>query len=145
MKQLNRWQARWAEFLSKFNFKIMYRPGKQEKKPDVLTQRSQNILKKVEDSQQQYQFQLLLQDNQLNKDIIKALTVIFCAGNTKKKVNIDKNIINAEDYLNNNTTKDNNLATDWESADIKSWNHEKNIEVSMEKLFENMYKNNELV
>jgi RNase H-like domain found in reverse transcriptase len=28
-KQLNRRQARWAEFLSEFNFKIMYRPGKQ--------------------------------------------------------------------------------------------------------------------
>ena len=48
IKQLNRRQARWAEFLSKFNFKIMYRPGKQEKKPDVLMQRSQNIFKGVE-------------------------------------------------------------------------------------------------
>jgi hypothetical protein len=36
-KQLNRRQARWAEFLSEFNFKIMYRPGKQGEKPDILT------------------------------------------------------------------------------------------------------------
>ena len=47
-KQRNQWQVRWAEFLSEFNFKIIYRPGKQGKKPDMLTQRSQNILEKVE-------------------------------------------------------------------------------------------------
>ena len=35
-KQLNRQQARWAEFLSEFNFKIMYRHGKQDEKPNVL-------------------------------------------------------------------------------------------------------------
>ena len=35
-KQLNWQQARWIEFLSEFNFKIMYRPGKQKKKLDML-------------------------------------------------------------------------------------------------------------
>ena len=47
-KQLNQWQACWAKFLSEFNFKIMYKPGKQGEKPNMLTQRSHNILKKVE-------------------------------------------------------------------------------------------------
>ena len=46
-KQLNRRQARWAEFLSEFNFKIMYRPGKQGEKPDILTRRSQDFPKGV--------------------------------------------------------------------------------------------------
>jgi hypothetical protein len=44
-KQLNCCQARWAEFLSEFNFKIMYCPGKQGEKPDILTQRSQVLPK----------------------------------------------------------------------------------------------------
>jgi hypothetical protein len=36
-KQLNRRQARWAEFLSDFDFTITYRPGLQGTKPDALT------------------------------------------------------------------------------------------------------------
>ena len=56
-KQLNRRQARWAEFLSEFNFMITYRPGKQGEKPDTLTRRSQDLPKGLEDSRQQHQFQ----------------------------------------------------------------------------------------
>ncbi|KAG0161692.1 hypothetical protein PDIDSM_5322 [Penicillium digitatum] len=44
-KLLNRRQARWSEFLSRFNFKITYRPGKQGAKPDALTRRSEDIPK----------------------------------------------------------------------------------------------------
>ena len=90
----------------------MYKSGKQGKKPDMLTQRSQNILKRVENSRQQHQFQTLLQNNQLDKDIKKALAVIFCDSNAKKEVNIDKDIIDADDYLDNDIAGDNNLATD---------------------------------
>jgi hypothetical protein len=42
-KQLNRRQARWAEFLSEFNFKITYRPGAQGAKPDSLTRRGDDL------------------------------------------------------------------------------------------------------
>jgi hypothetical protein len=42
-KLLNRRQARWAEFLSRFNFRITYRPGKQGAKPDALTRRSEDL------------------------------------------------------------------------------------------------------
>lgn len=38
-KQLNRRQARWAEFLAEFDFLISYRPGKQGEKPDALSRR----------------------------------------------------------------------------------------------------------
>lgn len=48
-KQLTRRQARWAELLSEFNFKIMYRPGKLGQKPDYLTRRSQDLPQGVED------------------------------------------------------------------------------------------------
>ncbi|KAH0610717.1 uncharacterized protein H6S33_011144 [Morchella sextelata] len=42
-KQLNRRQARWAEYLSRCNFVIKYRPGKQGGKPVTLTRRSGDL------------------------------------------------------------------------------------------------------
>ena len=59
-KQLNWQQAYWAKFLSKFNFKIMYRPEKQDEKPNVLTCQFQDLSKDIKDLRQQYQFQILL-------------------------------------------------------------------------------------
>lgn len=44
-KLLNRRQARWSEFLSRFNFKIVYRPEKYGTKPNSLTRRSENLPK----------------------------------------------------------------------------------------------------
>jgi hypothetical protein len=44
-KMLNRRQARWSEFLSRYNFRIIYRPGKQGEKPDTLTRRSEDLPK----------------------------------------------------------------------------------------------------
>jgi RNase H-like domain found in reverse transcriptase len=82
-KQLTRSQARWAEFLSEFNFKIMYRPGKQGQKPDYLTRRSQDLLQGVEDGRTQEQFQTLLQGDQLDEDIKRALHVLFFARRTR--------------------------------------------------------------
>jgi hypothetical protein len=45
IKLLNRRQAKLSEFLSGFNFKIIYRPGKQGAKPDALTRRSEDLPK----------------------------------------------------------------------------------------------------
>ena len=42
-KLLNCRQARWAEFLSRFNFQITYRPGKARGKPDALTRMSGDL------------------------------------------------------------------------------------------------------
>ena len=68
-KQLNRRQARWAEFLSDFNFKITYRPGKEGEKPDTLTRLSQDRPKGFDDSRQQHQFQTLLKADYLDDDV----------------------------------------------------------------------------
>ena len=51
-KQLNQQQACWAEFLSEFNFKITYRPGKQSEKPDVPTCQSQDLPKGIDNLKQ---------------------------------------------------------------------------------------------
>jgi len=37
-KRLSRRQARWSEFLSRFEFRLIYRPGVQGGKPDALNQ-----------------------------------------------------------------------------------------------------------
>ena len=44
-KLLNRCQARWSEFLSRFNFRITYQLGKLGGKPDALTWRSGDLPK----------------------------------------------------------------------------------------------------
>jgi hypothetical protein len=40
---LNQCQARWSQFLSQFNFKIVYRPSTTGGKPDALTRRSGDL------------------------------------------------------------------------------------------------------
>jgi hypothetical protein len=49
MKLLNRHQARWFQFLSQFNFKIVYHPGTASGKPDALTHRSGDLPKAGDD------------------------------------------------------------------------------------------------
>jgi len=44
-KHLSRRQTRWSEFLYRFNFRIVYCPGKQGGKPDALTRRSGDLPK----------------------------------------------------------------------------------------------------
>lgn len=56
-KLLNRLQARRSEFLSRFNFEIKYRPGKQGAKPDALTRRSKD-LPEEEDERLRHQSQV---------------------------------------------------------------------------------------
>ena len=59
---------------------------------------------------------------------------------------MDKNIIDVENYLDNNMVRDNNnLVTDWKSLYVKLQNYEKNAEKFIEKLFANVYKNDKLV
>ena len=41
-RQLTARQARWADILSRFNFQIIYQPGKQNMKADALTQRKED-------------------------------------------------------------------------------------------------------
>src|SRR5438128_7403492 len=42
-KLLSRRQARWSEFLSRFNFRITYRTGKASTKSDALTRRLRDL------------------------------------------------------------------------------------------------------
>ena len=58
-KLLNRRQARWSEFLSRFNFQITYRPSKLGAKPNALTRRSEDLPKEGNE-RLQHQSQVVL-------------------------------------------------------------------------------------
>ena len=172
-KQLNHQQAWWAKFLSEFNFKISYRSEKQREKLNVLTRRSQNLSKSIEDTQQQHQFQTLLQDHQLDKDIKKALTVAFCVNTINKTINkainnvvdkgVDKTVKENEENKENkeiinvktfsNKFSDHSFSTPLQqiiSAPIGDGESEiddtgKLLEKLLEELLEKAYKDNEMI
>lgn len=62
-KKLTRRQARWSEFLSRFNFVIQYRPGRLGGKPDALTRRSGDLPKEGDERLQQQQQVVLKSEN----------------------------------------------------------------------------------
>jgi transposase InsO family protein len=64
-KNLNRRQARWSEFLSRFDFQITYRPGKQGGKPDALTRRSGDLPNEGGDERQKIMSQTVLKPHNL--------------------------------------------------------------------------------
>jgi transposase InsO family protein len=71
-KLLNRRQARWSEFLSRFNFRIVYRPGKQGAKPDALTRRSEDLPKEG-DERLLHQSQVVLKRENLDPEVKTAI------------------------------------------------------------------------
>lgn len=67
-KLLNRRQAHWSEFASRFNFEIIYRPGKQREKPDAVTRRSGDFFKE-EDERLRHQSQIMLKREKLDSKL----------------------------------------------------------------------------
>lgn len=65
-KRLSRRQARWSEFLSRFDFKLTYRPGAQGGKPDALTRRSSDLPQGDEDDRHRHQHQTVLKPYNLS-------------------------------------------------------------------------------
>ena len=76
IKQLNRRQIKWVEFLFEFNFQIIYRSSVQNIKLDNLTRRSQNLSTNDNDSRKQYQHQTLLKAKHLNKSVRVVIVVV---------------------------------------------------------------------
>ncbi len=74
-KQLSHHQARWSEFLSRFNYRIAYRFDKIDDKLNALTRRSEDLSKKKDtfDSRHQYQHQTILKTHVLDFDIVENL------------------------------------------------------------------------
>ncbi len=74
-KQLSRHQARWSEFLSRFNYCIAYRLDKVDDKSNALTRCSEDLSKEKNtfDSWHQYQHQTILKTHVLDLDIVENL------------------------------------------------------------------------
>lgn len=64
-KKLNRRQARWNELLADFDFKIVFRPGKQGGKPDALTRISADKPLDEDDDRSKHQNQTLIKPQQI--------------------------------------------------------------------------------
>ena len=64
-KKLNRRQVRWNELLADFDFKIVFRPGKQNGKADALTRIHADIPQDNTDDREQHQHQVLLKPSQI--------------------------------------------------------------------------------
>ena len=67
-KKLSQRQARWAEYLSRFNFLLRYRPGTKGEKPDALTRRSGDLPKEG-DEILEMQNQTLLKSENLDERV----------------------------------------------------------------------------
>ena len=72
IKQFNRRQTRWSEFLSRFNYQITYRSNKIDDKSNVLTRRSKDFFKKknTQNFRHLYQHQIVLKFHVLNFKIL---------------------------------------------------------------------------
>ena len=86
-KQLNPRQARWAEFLADFNFRIAYRPGKQGTKPDSLTRRVGDLPEHEDDDRTQYRNRTILKDENLEPGVKNAIRLApFLLNETTQEV-----------------------------------------------------------
>jgi hypothetical protein len=81
-KKLNRRQAKWAEFLAEFDFKIVYQSEKKNDQANSLTRRSEDRSKKDDDSdnRNKHMNQIVLLSTKLNARIAQELN------DTKKDV-----------------------------------------------------------
>ena len=145
-KQLNCCQAKWAEFLSEFNFKITYRPGKEGEKPDTLTRLAQDRPKGVDNSRQQHQFQTLLKTDQLDDNVRKALAVIFCANKVDQVDEVDeadevenKNIVDVKDYMGLDLHQHSNVQQNSEQSSSSTEMAGSRIENSLKDLLDKAY------
>ena len=79
-KKLTRRQARWAEYLSQFNFQIVYRPGRLNERADALSRRSQDRPATAADARVQHQMQTLLKPEMLSTEVKQDLNIAAAVG-----------------------------------------------------------------
>jgi len=77
-KELSRHQMRWVQKLADFNFKIMYRSGKQNIKVDALTRRADFVPRGSDDERVRYQRTTILTSDRmkiadLEKDVSESI------------------------------------------------------------------------
>ncbi len=70
IKLLSQRQVRWSEFLSRFNFKIVYRPSELNTRADALTRRSGNLPLNEKNSRREHQWQIVLKPKNLEIQVL---------------------------------------------------------------------------
>ncbi len=70
IKLLSRRQVRWSEFLSRFNFKIVYRSNELNTRVNALTRRSEDLLLNEKNSHQEHQWQIVLKSKNLKIQVL---------------------------------------------------------------------------
>ena len=87
-KFINRRQARWFEFFSKFNFKIISKPGSLYNKANVFTRQSGDVFLKKK--RRQFQWQTLLKkDNSDNQQLTLEPIINDDSDNSETVSNLD--------------------------------------------------------
>ena len=95
-KQLTHWQTWWAEYMSWFNFKIMYQSDNQNQKSDMLTWWSQDLSVNFFDEWIANQLQILLLFEQFEK-----IWLVFTDSELDKdESEIDKWDMNLDELMN---------------------------------------------
>ena len=84
-KQFNCKQTRWAKFLSKFNFRIIYRLEIQNIKSNNLTRRFENFLKNIKNERIQFNHQTLLKIKNFDSSIKKVIKMTLDLMNEREK------------------------------------------------------------
>ena len=100
-KQLNRRQIRWIEFLSKFNFQIIYRSKIQNIKSNNLTRRSKSFSKNATNERTKWNCQILLKNKNLNQNVKNVINLIFDLMN-ERQMNVAKLISMMYDLIEKN-------------------------------------------
>jgi len=70
IKLLSRRQVRWSEFLSRFNFKIVYRSSELNTRVDALTRRSEDLPLNGRNSRREHQWQTVLKSKNLEIQVL---------------------------------------------------------------------------
>ena len=131
LKQLNRRLVRWAEMLAEYNFRVMYRPGKQGGKPDALTRRKQDLPANTEDAREKYRNQVLLKEHQLDEDVKKDLK-LYVTTRSMEKTSEDE----FKGDIGNESEPDNEEGSDSEKTESGQ---------SLEELLKKAYEKDEIV
>jgi hypothetical protein len=82
-KKLNRRQARWAEFLTEFDFKITYQSEKKNDKVDSLTRRSENRSLDELNDRNRHMHQIVLSTKKVDSRVVRKLNDIEENSNSK--------------------------------------------------------------
>jgi hypothetical protein len=73
IKKLNRRQARWAKFLTEFDFKIAYQSEKKNDKTNSLIKRLEDRSKNESNDRNKHMHQIVLSSNKMNSQIMQEL------------------------------------------------------------------------